>query len=396
MFFFRRWITATFTVYILLTTSVSAEAKPEGKSPAEDRETITEELLRRLNEEGRLSDESTRTLQERIREEEKKGAQKEWEFKWKNGLKFSRRDNKHSLAITGQIQNDWALIDYDSETAQLIGIDDEDLHSGTEFRRMRIAFSGNFYQRFDFKTQVDFSGGSAEFKDVWVAIRDLGPLGKLTIGQVKEPFSIESLMGSKHTTFMERGLPNVFFPDRGTGFLLSDAPRKGRLTWAIGGFRSTNDVGRDISGDVAYNVTGRLTGLPVYQNGGAQLLHVGVSYSHQFRSGLEEVRYRARPESNLSERLVNTRTIDTRGQDLFGFELAHVLGPFSMQGEVVGSVVNDRDGKDLVFWGAYGLVSVFLTGEHREFDRESGTFDRVEPNRSPILISIAGVGRAGN
>jgi len=354
--------------------------------------TMSEELLRTLHLEGQLSDESYRRLLEKLREERRlssetaKNADRDWRFRWKNGLRFERRDGLHKLTIAGHVQNDWSVIEYDRTTKRAQELD-QHLFTGTEFRRARIAFKGQLYKRIRFKAQFDFSNGGADLKGAWIAIRKLGPLGTLKIGQFRAPLSLEGRTGSKYTSFMERGLPNALVPDRGTGFSFSNAHAKRRITWTLSAQRSTDDSGRGFNSDVAYDVGGRLTALPVYENKGARLIHLGASYIHQFRSGEgfrsgdERVRYRARPESRLARRLVTTTRLETRGQQIFGFEFAVVEGPVSFQTEFIGSMVNRRDEDDSFLWGAYGFASLSLTGEHREYDKRSGTFDRLRPKR---------------
>lgn len=352
-----------------------AEAKSGGKKSDSGSLTVTEDLLQTLNREGKLSDDSYRLLLSRHQEELKS----DWTFKWKNGLRFERGDGLHKLKIAGHIQNDWTLIDYDAGTARSEGLDDE-VFSGTQFRRARIAFSGRLYKRIGFRTQVDFSDGGADLKGVWVSIRKLGPLGALKIGQIREPFSLEGMTGSQYTTFMERALPNALVPKRGTGFQFSNAPLDGRITWRVSALRGeTNDSGKGFSSDDAYDIGARVTGLPLYRNKGEYLVHLGASYIHQFRSGAETFQYRARPEAALARRVINTKALPTRGQDLFGFELAVVAGRVSIQTEFIGSVVNQRAGGEAFFWGAYGMATLSLTGEHREFDKDSATFDRLKP-----------------
>ncbi len=53
-----------------------------------------------------------------------------------------------------------------------------------------------------------------------------------------------------------------------------------RLTWAVGVFKDTDNVGNRIS-DGKYNVTARLTGVPWYEDKGRKLLHLGAAYSHR-------------------------------------------------------------------------------------------------------------------
>jgi phosphate-selective porin OprO/OprP len=124
-------------------------------------------------------------------------------------------------------------------------------------------------------------------------------------------------------------------------------------------------------------------GVPLYEDDGEKVVHVGFSYSHQFRGGSDYMlRYRQRPESHLAPYLANTgSTIPTNDIDLINPELAVVWGPASFQAEYTRSFVRGDDGtKNSNFWGAYAQLSYFLTGEHRNYELGSGSFGRVKPN----------------
>ena len=64
-----------------------------------------------------------------------------------------------------------------------------------------------------------------------------------------------------------------------------------RMTWAGGYFRDSDDFGDEAS-DKEYVFTGRLTGLPVYEDGGRTLVHVGAS-GRTRQIGDREARFRA-------------------------------------------------------------------------------------------------------
>jgi phosphate-selective porin OprO/OprP len=124
-------------------------------------------------------------------------------------------------------------------------------------------------------------------------------------------------------------------------------------------------------------------GVPLYEDDGEKVVHVGFSFSHQFRGGSDYMlRYRQRPESHLAPYLANTgTTIPTNDIDLINPELAVVWGPASFQAEYTHSFVRGDDGtRNSNFWGAYAQLSYFLTGEHRNYKLGSGRFDRVKPN----------------
>jgi phosphate-selective porin OprO/OprP len=210
---------------------------------------------------------------------------------------------------------------------------------------------------------------------------------------VKEPFSLEELTSSKHITFMERSLPTLAFtPGRNIGIMADNAVLDSRMTWAAGAFWSTgslSDVGEGkdaISQSNGFNLTARITGLPLYAEEGRKLLHLGLSYSHEFRRNVAsdaQVVYKPRPESHLTDnRLVNTDTFSAESVDLINPELAIVTGPLSFQGETYLSIVDAPALGDPRLWGYYVFGSYFLTGENRNYQTSHAVFAKVDPKNN--------------
>jgi phosphate-selective porin OprO/OprP len=205
-------------------------------------------------------------------------------------------------------------------------------------------------------------------------------LGTLRFGHQKEPFSLENAASHKYLVFMERSLIEKLAPsERDIGLLAFDTAFDERMRWSVGGFRSTESTGRAWTEPASYLITGRLTGLPCWQDEGRSLLHLGLSYSHQFSP--ETFGVSPTPESFLAQALVDSGSITSvEDVDRIGAELAWVRGPFSVQAEAIGNFV-DRDGPTLRFWGAYVMVSWFVTGEHRGYERSDAAFGVVRPKR---------------
>ena len=94
----------------------------------------------------------------------------------------------------------------------------------------------------------------------------------------------------------------------------------------------------------------RVTGLPRYDDDGKNLLHLGFSYSHQFRNDTRDdsrLKLRAHPESRLTnDTFVNTEQFYTEAADLFGYEAAIVRGPLSVQGELFHVFTNAESVRD--------------------------------------------------
>jgi phosphate-selective porin OprO/OprP len=207
-------------------------------------------------------------------------------------------------------------------------------------------------------------------------------VGSLRAGHFKEPFSLTQTMSAKNITFLERAtLNDAFIPARNMGVMVGNHAFDKRMTWAIGGFRETDDQAKGFSADSAYNMTMRFTGLPWYENQGRQLVHLGLSYSHKFRHD-DQVRFTARPEVNLVPNFADTKAFVSDGIDLINPEFAAVYGPFAFQAEYTQALVGQPTGKDLNFSGYYLEAAYTLTGEHRQYKDTAGTFTGIKPKRN--------------
>lgn len=367
-----------------------------------------EALLDLLREEKVITVDQAEKMKKKVRKIEKK-KKLDWQVYWSNGLNIKSKDGKHKIKIGGRIQVDFASISSPrrSFVDQLEAEQGNDLTGfGSEFRRARLFISGTVYRIVQFKAQYDFAGGDADFKDVWLGLKDVPVVGHIRVGHMKEPFSLEELTSSKYLTFMERALPNVFAPSRNTGIRLHNTAFKSkRLWWGVGVFQDADDFGDSFNNYQDWNITARIAGTPFYQDKGRRLLHLGFGYSHQFRNANQfALRYRQRPECHITDvrPLITTAggtpRIDTDGIDLINPEIAFVWGPFSLQGEYIWSFVNARrqfnpfdpasnqnlflKGSNPTFHGGYVFASFFLTGENRNYDLKSATFGRLKPRRN--------------
>ena len=359
-----------------------------GSAPAQDK-SFEEEVLEILREKGDIDQEEYDRLKQKAAEEKKAREPSDWTFKWKNGFQLQKGDGKEfQLKFGGRIQNDWGIYDPDSDVKRSFGGNG----TGTKFRRARLFFEGTMYEHLFFKAQYDFadnsteSGGSGNFssggfKDVYVGLR-IPKVGELRVGHMKEPFSLEEQTSSKYTTFMERALPNLFSPSRNTGIALRSDAADLRIHWSVGFFRDTDGFGEGFSSSSDYRGTARFTASPVYLDDGDRVFHIGTSYSHQWE---DSKRYRARPENNFAPRIVDTSRFSADHVNLLGIELAGLFGSLHFQSEAIWNWTKP-DGQNLPgwqeYWGAYGEVGYFLTGEVRPYSRRFGEFGRVSPKQN--------------
>jgi phosphate-selective porin OprO and OprP len=302
--------------------------------------------------------------------------------KWSKALRYTSEDKAFDLKVGGRIHNDWAWMSADrtltSATKAAATDPTKDVfEDGNEFRRARLYISGTLYKSMFFKAQFDFEDGMADFKDVFMGIKT--PAGSIKAGQFKEPIGLEELTSSNNVTFMERSLRNSLSPARSTGFQLNDtAGAEQRVYWAFGGFRDSDAFG-DSKGDGEYSFTGRVSGLPVFKDGGKQLIHAGVGVSYRSPND-NAISFKDNREVHLAPNLAKAK-IPSNGVLLVNVEAAWVSGPFSLQGEytIVNIKATTPGASDPSFSGAYVQAAYTLTGESRSYKKSAGAFGSIAP-----------------
>jgi phosphate-selective porin OprO/OprP len=203
-------------------------------------------------------------------------------------------------------------------------------------------------------------------------------LGKLRIGYVGEPFSLERLGSLYDATFLERSLPvQTMAPGYNIGSLIHDSGVNGRISWAAGIFSVGQNNEKNASTS-RLSLTGRVTFLPVYHDEGRKLIHVGLAVSSRSPTG-SDIRYKARPEARYVDDLVDTGSFSATHQNLWGVEAATVRGPIWAAAEFISSDTSAQSVGDPKFHGGYVQVGWFITGESRPYQTNGGTFGRVLP-----------------
>lgn len=313
----------------------------------------------------------------------------QWHVEWDHGLRLYREDELHQVMVGGRLSGDVGLAHLGD------GLDrarESGWRTEGELRQARVFAQGILFRKLTFKVSYELS--DAEIRDVYVGVREIGPFNSIRFGYQEEPFSLEQQTSSRARPFMEPSLANALVPRRNSGILASGNLWNWRLRWAAGAFvvvdsfQEDDDLSEGFNGD--WDLTFRVTGLPIYRDEGAQLLLAGLSFSHRFVDD-KAVSFGARPETGLIEALLETPGITGLDQmDTLGIELAWVDGPLTLQGEWVRSDLS-RSGaeEDLAFSGGYVQASWFPTGERRVYGRKSGVFGRIVPITS---FSLGGPG----
>jgi phosphate-selective porin OprO/OprP len=328
---------------------------------------------------------------------------------WKYGLQIESADQAFRVHVGGNLQFDsgWNAA---SDAVQFGPGGTGELQDGAYFRRARIRIDGTMYEHFEWVAQFDFANnvendtssstqtiGSPSFSDVWFGANDLPLVGTLRAGWMKEPIGFDHLTSSRWLNFMERAPGADSLGLHSPGIMMIDHTENERVTWAFGFFHAQNDNFGFGVGDGQYAETGRVTWLPWYQDGGCELVHLGLGATHRHLSG-DQIDIHGRPSvrtmpGSLEPSLADTGTIDGTTQEVLDLELAAVFGRWTLQSEYYCTFIHDAvfpaepppEGialGTLFYQGTYVELLYFLTGEHRDYDRRAAVFDRVIPLRN--------------
>jgi len=331
----------------------------------------------------------------------------EMKLRWKNGPHFSTDDGLFTFQPGGRFQFDAVATALPASLRQnLAGASPFD--DGVNIRRARLGAEGSFYHTIEFKVEFEFANSFvtqtdpqrvsnvATPTDFNLTFRELPGVGNIRIGNQKQPISFEHITSSKYLNFLERSQNfDGFTEGFNNGFVLGAMAFDNFLSdkrgyWALGLFKSTrSNLGFNVGRNEA-DLTGRVVVLPIYENEGERLLHVGIAGSYRDLDD-DQQRYRTRfglrsAPGAISGLILDTGLLSGDRETRLVPELAGVCGPWSFQAEYFSSWLTGTrqpvGGAELgttFYQGAYVEAHYFLTGEHRAYDHERMTFGRIKP-----------------
>lgn len=338
---------------------------------------------------------------------------------WHHGLELTTKDKDFRVHIGGRTQFDAGWFNADENVQDNINNPYED---GVDFRRGRIRIDGTMYStiewavEYDFFNSFDASGTTHTVTgptDLWWTFREVPCVGNVRIGNQKPAIGFEHLVSSRFLPFMERSFnQDAFYGGRFNGFLpgvaMFDNWGANEMgTWNLGLFKPTDNVFAVNAHDGDFATVGRLTRLIWFENDGANLFHVGGSVMHATTVD-DQIVFRTRDAIRTGLSVdwpvpASTGTIAGDDMQWFNGELAAVDGPWTFQGEYLVSVLDDAaliianvvqpSVGTVTYHGGYMQVMYFLTGEHDNYNKANGTFDRVIPRRD--FYFRKGCGAAG-
>jgi phosphate-selective porin OprO/OprP len=342
------------------------------------------------------------------------GADLSMTARWNNGLEVATKDKAFRIHPGGRWQLDTSWLNADDAVQDNLPGGGA-YRDGVDFRRARLRIDGTMYEVIDFACEYDFGNGlrsrnanNTGFQDSNItAVTDLWlqfsrmPIGNLRIGNQKEGIGFEHMVSSRFLPFMERsynqdtfygGFFNGFTP----GVSLTKNVWDDRGSWNIGVYKPLENVFGFTTNEGDYAVTGRLTALPIYEENGRQLVHLGIS-GRQATTYDGPIRFRTRDamRGGLSTQWPVPADVSLLGSTMqhVNAELAAVQGPWTLQAEwlvsltqnayeLVGGLPVGSQRDNVTYHGGYVQLLYFLTGESETYSFERMAFDRVKPHES--------------
>ena len=385
------------------------------------------------------------------------GSDKALKDTWKDGFQAESANKDFRVKIGGRTQVDsvaFSAAPGPNEPPTRGGLDPE-LADTVNFRRARFRMEGRMYELYDFAAEYDIvnqinvnnetypterdSGPLTAVTDLWLQIRELPVLGTVRVGNQKDPYGYEHLTSSRWLNFMERSFAqDAFEGPFNNGFLpgiqVLNSNEEGDIGWQVGQFKNTSNPFAFSNSSGGSMTVGRLVYLPVFEDEGRKLLHLGISgrtmeprrqyTSFDSTTGLPNgdpitaVRFRSRgsirngPPGPLNAIYADSGLLQGNWQNMIGLEFVGNNGPWSFQSEYFGSwLYNARTTSagplntngfqpapgtnvgTVYYQSGYAEVLYFLTGESRTYSKIEYRFDRPIPHNNFYAIRGGGSGR---
>ena len=309
-----------------------------------------------------------------------------------------------------------------------------ELEDGEYFRRIRPFLEGTFWETGEYRLILALENNqysTVGLDEFWVGETKVPVIGSVRVGHVKDPMGLEGDMtsSSRCMTFMERSCYSEAIEMNQnflTGLWMGNSYLDDRVSWQAAVARADNGASSGtFFGDGQGALQGRITALPIYEDDGRQLLHLGLSTG--WRNGASNgalpnhlFQLRARSElrdddpagtpggsyssgsttagavqivpNSDSQRMIDTESIAAQNEYVLGLEALYIYGPLSLQAEYGWNWIDGAYGvahnatptvltkfattQDYQFNGGYMQVAYTLTGENRAYDKHLGTLAR--------------------
>jgi phosphate-selective porin OprO and OprP len=315
------------------------------------------------------------------------------EIKTADGWSFKPRGRLHYDAGYISVPGDYAAT--------------RNLGFNSRVRRVRLGAEGTMPGGFGYKVEADFANASTNFGDVFLSYSPGNAPIVVRIGNFETLNGLEQISSSNNLSFMERAaFDDAFLNSRRLGAAL--AWHSENDDWrAEAGLFAAHSIDGSFDND-GWIGAARLVYAPKALGG---QLHFGVNYQQREFSSNGGVagnnnpstgqlaRYRARPNTQLTDvRFVDTGSFAAKSDRIIGTEIAGVFKGFYFAGEAQWLKADAYQAGDLAsgldafsggnvavvptanpsYFGAYGEIGYFLTGETRGYKRGEGVWNRLK------------------
>ena len=205
-------------------------------------------------------------------------------------------------------------------------------------------------------------------------------LGTFTVGRMKAPESISRVMGGLYEPTSLRSVPiNVLTASRDNGIRLTNTALDDRMTWGTGIYNDwLSNSGQSFDETNTY-IVGRVTGLPIFADGGNHLLHLGLSARGTSMEN-ESIRFRGKPGFSVGPDYLDTGDLQGKGARWLIGEFSWKKDNFLILAETVHTAIDSPTLGDPTLKGSYVWAEWTLTGESRGYDQSRGIWNRPLPN----------------
>ena len=260
------------------------------------------------------------------------------------------------VSFEGLVQMDGNWFDNDVTDLNGNGINGDDTEF--ELRRAEIVLKGKGPGNWNWV--VGYDAKADKFLDTNVQYR-FNAQTFLTVGQFKQPNSLEELSSTKNNDFISKAMTtNLQAVARRTGVQLAYLQPNWGLTGSIYG----DELTRNLAQGQGFGVRGYFA--PINESN--HFLHLGLSYNDfeaEDANGNPSARFRVRPDADLATvRLVDTGNFaDADSIATTGVEGAYVNGPIKIQAEYMSSDISRDVAADFTGTSGYVYGVYNLTGE---------------------------------
>ena len=261
----------------------------------------------------------------------------------------------------------------------------------TEIRRSKFGITVRPNQYIKSKLQIKYSrlfpnSGKLILGDAYIQFNNKMNTS-VQIGHMKEPFGLEQQTSSSELAAIERSLPtSVFTPRRNFGLLIDYKKKSYTLA---GGYFIDNDNNDDFSfnnfnlthrgKEDTQALTMRFTIAPIRKNN--RTFHLGSSVSKRWLNG-EKIQYKTKGEVHSADTIIRSARFYAEESILYQMDVALHNNNFLLQGELFSNSIQQVDGDNWFFSGAYIQASYKMFGKYKY---KLGKFKSSKPDNTMAL-----------